>query len=184
MIKYVKPVVLDFEDIAEGIYAASGDVILTSDEEGGEGGQGGGEGGQGGGEGSGVHEGPYYIEESDCWTIDVTSSQDDAGGYHTFRVSCVHSTDLQHLSTATTIVIVFNQPVSKVEFEGFEAECSGSTARLVRRQLADSYMSGDNYNSLLKAWPDGGDCKTLQVVSKYISCTKEVNVQGNGGDGK
>ena len=179
MFKYEKPVVLEYEDIAEGIYAASGDEEIGGENGGGE--TGGESGGKSGGEGD-KNQGPYYIEESDCWTIDITSDQDDAGGYHTFRLSCVHSTSLQHISSATTIVIVFNQPVTRAEFEGFESEWSGSTVKLIRRQLADSYMSGDNYNSLLKVWTDG-DCKTLQVVSKYISCTKEVNVQGNGGDG-
>ena len=179
MFKYEKPVVLELEDIAEGIYAASGDEEIGG-ENGGENGGGENRGGEEGGEDK--HQGPYYIEESDCWTIDINSDQDDAGGYHTFRLSCVHSTNLQHISTATTIIIVFNQTVTRAEFEGFEAEWSGSTVKLVRRQLADSYMSGDNYNSLLKVWTDG-DCKTLMVVSKYISCTKEVNVQGNGGDG-
>lgn len=176
MFKYEKPLVLELEDIAEGIYAASGDEEIGG-ENGGENENRGGDGGEGD-----KHQGPYYIEESDCWTIDITSDQDDAGGYHTFRLSCVHSTNLQHISSATTIVVVFNQTVTRAEFEGFEAEWSGSTVKLVRRLLADSYMSGDNYNSLLKVWTDG-DCKTLMVVSKYISCTKEVNVQGNGGDG-
>ena len=161
---YVKPMVLELEDIAEGIYAASGEPDNNENNNGGEQGQ-----------------GTYQIEESDCWTIDVTSDQEDAGGYHTFRVSCVHSTSLQHISSATTIVLVFNQNVTKAVFEGFDAEWSGTTVKLVRTLLADSYMSGDNYNSLLQVWTDG-DCKTLQVVSKSISCTKTVNVQGNGGD--
>ena len=63
----------------------------------------------------------------------------------------------------------------------FSASVSGNTVVLERQLLADSYMSGDNFNSMLRVV--GEDGNTLQCTGATISCTKEVNVQGNGGDG-
>lgn len=138
MSEYLKPVVLENEELSEGVYAASGD----------------------------------------CWTVDVTLAQPDAGGYANFRVNAVHSTTAQHISTDTTIVIVFNQPVTNATFEGFDVSISGNTVTLTRTSHGNSYASSDQFNTLLSVWAD--DYKTLSVVSADISCTKTVNVQGGG----
>lgn len=141
---YVKPMILANDELAEGIYLASGD--------------------------------------GDCWTISVSKDQADAGnGASTFRIQANHSTNLQHISSKTTMVISFNQTISSAVFEGFSASVSGNTVVLERQLLADSYMSGDNFNSMLRVV--GEDGNTLQCTGATISCTKEVNVQGNGGDG-
>lgn len=116
--------------------------------------------------------------DGDCWTISVRKDQDDAGGYATFRVQANHQTNLQHLSKATTIVLQFNQPVISAEYEGFKISVSGNTVTGYRESLADSYLSGDNFNSLVKVWTSG-DCKLLQCTGSTISCSKTVNVQGN-----
>lgn len=59
------------------------------------------------------------------------SVQDWNGNHHVFEVKIVHSDIVQHISTASTTVLIFNNAVTYA----------------------------------------------------YISCTKSVNVQGNGGDG-
>lgn len=120
--------------------------------------------------------------DGDCWTISVSKDQADAGGYSTFRIQANHATNLQHISKATTIVVQFNQPITSAIYEGFTVSVSGNTLTGYRESLADSYLSGDNFNSLLKVWTSG-DCKTLECTGATISCTKTVNVQGNGGDG-
>ena len=120
--------------------------------------------------------------DADCWTIAVSKDQADAGGYATFRIQANHATNLQHISKATTIVLQFNQPVTEAVYEGFAITVIGNTITGYRESLADSYLSGDNFNSLLKIWTSG-DLASLQCTGATISCTKAVNVQGNGGDG-
>ncbi len=114
---------------------------------------------------------------SDCWTVDVTKDQSDAGGYSTFRVNAVHNNAAQHISSKTDVDILFNDTVTKAEFEGFTASVNGSSVKLTRESHANAYQSGDNFNSLLKIWSPG--YKTIGVVSAGITCTHEVNVQGN-----
>lgn len=141
---YVKPMILANDELAEGIYLASGD--------------------------------------GECWTIAVSKDQANAGeGASTFRIQANHSTNLQHISTQTTMVLTFNQTISACTFEGFNATIVGNTVTLVRPQLADSYMSGDNFNSMVRV--TGTDGETLQCTGATISCKKEVNVQGGGADG-
>lgn len=111
----------------------------------------------------------------ECWTIGVNRDQEDAGGYSTYRLQCNHLTNQQHLSVKTRCVLTFSGDVTNAKFEGFNAEWSGSTVVLTRESLGDSYLSGDNYNSLLQIWPKGLEC-----TSSTIYCTHTVNVQGNG----
>ncbi|MCM1056189.1 MAG: hypothetical protein NC517_01060 [Firmicutes bacterium] len=139
MMNYEKPIVLANEDVAEGVYAASGAAEETS---------------------------------SDCWKVDVTMDQQDAGGYSTYRVKAKHSDGVTHISSKTVVTVVFNGSVSAAEFEG-SAEVSGNTVTLTRESHANAYYSGDNYDSLLKIWPKG-----LAVTSSGIVCTHVVNVQG------
>jgi len=169
MIKYMKPMVLELDDIAEGIYAASGDEE-TNKNEGNEGGDKSNEG-----EGGESHE-PF--NEFDCWTLTVTKDQKDAGGYATFRVDARHSTELVHVSSKTTITIPFTRTVTNAKFEGFNVSWSGNVVTLERENHGNSYVSGDNYNSLLQVW--GEDLPNLDVMQGQatICCTREVNVQG------
>ena len=115
--------------------------------------------------------------DGDCWSVFVKKDQDDAGGYATFRIQANHANNLQHLSKATTVVLQFNQPITNAIYENFNVSVNGNTLVCYRESLADSYLSGDNFNSLLKVWSN--DCNSLQCVSATISCTKSVNVQGN-----
>lgn len=138
MTDYEKPAVLANEDVAEGVYAASGTEVTN-----------------------------------DCWTVDVTQDQSDAGGYSTYRVAARHTPAVVHISTKTVVTVVFNGPVTRAEYEGFDVAVSGNTVTLTRESHANAYNSGDNFNSLLKIWPAG-----LGVTSTGISCTHAVNVQG------
>ncbi len=122
MKSYVKPIVLANEELAEGVYAASG--ATTADGE----------------------------TSSDCWTVSVTKDQSDAGGYCTFRVAATHSQNVTHISTKTVVTVVFSDTVTSAEFEGFTASVSGSTVTLTRESHANAYYSGDNFNTLLKIW--------------------------------
>lgn len=143
---YIKPVIMLNEDLAEGVYTASG--------------------------------------EADCWTIEVKSDQEWNGRYHTFRVNIVHSNTVQHISTASTSVITFSLPVKYAQSEGFDVSYSGNTVTIVREQHANAYQSGDNANFLLEVEADTKDLtEALAVTNATISCTKSVNVQGNGADG-
>ena len=135
---YERPIVLVNEELAEGVYAASGAEVST-----------------------------------DCWTVDVTRDQEDAGGYSTYRVAATHSNSVTHISTKTVVTVVFDGAVTSAEYEGFDVSVSGNTVTLTRESHANGYYSGDNFNSLLKVWPKG-----LSVTSSGINCTHAVNVQG------
>ena len=146
MKNYESPVVLEYEDLAEGIYAASGASEIISE------------------------------DEPECWTINVTKDQPDAGGYSTFRVEARHSTAAQHISQKTVMTIVFTKTITSVEFEGFDVQVSGVTAILTREAHGNSYGSGDNFNSLMKVWAP--DLDGLEAASYTITCAHKVNVQG------
>ena len=146
MKNYERPVVLQYEDLAEGIYAASGVAEID------------------------------YANDTECWSMDITKDQKDAGGYSTFRISATHPGTVEHISERTVITVVFSRPVSNVQFEGFDVQVSGATATLTRVSHGNSYQSGDQFNSLMQVWSD--DLENLTVVSSTIACTHQVNVQG------
>ena len=93
----------------------------------------------------GLSEGVYAAsgaaEAADCWTVDPVSVQDWNGSHHVFEIRCVHSTAVQHISSASTVTLNFNNAA------------------------------------------DEATTKSISCIGATISCTKTVNVQGNGGDG-
>lgn len=118
---YMKPTVLEVEDIAEGIYAASGENIEENND-----------------------------REDQCWTIDITKDQVIAHeGIAKFRIKATHPNAV-HISRATTVVIIFNQAITSARFEGFDVSISGATVTLVRQSHGNAYNSLDEYNSLLE----------------------------------
>jgi len=144
--KYEKPVVHVNEELAEGVYAASGSV-------------------------------------GDCWTVDPVSVQDWNGSHHVFEIRCVHSNAVEHISSASTVELVFNNPI-KDAYSEFSCSFSGNTVTVTRELLANAYKSGDTMT--YKVWVQGSDeatTKSMACTHATISCTKTVNVQGNGGDG-
>lgn len=114
--------------------------------------------------------------ERECWTLEIRRDQADAGGYATFRVHGVHSNEVTHISTKTTIVAEFSDTVTGAEFEGFEANVSGNRVTLTRESHANAYYSGDNFDTLLKIWSP--NYTSILPLSATITCTHAVNVQG------
>lgn len=132
----------------------------------------------------GLAEGVYAASgEPECWTINPVSVQDWSGSYHVFEIRCTHSTQVEHISSATTVTLTFSQPLTDAYSE-FSSTFSGNTVTVVRELLADAYKSGDTMT--YKVWVKASDEATTKAISctgATISCTKSVNVQGNGGDG-
>lgn len=131
-----------------------------------------------------LSEGVYMASGSgECWTVDPVSVQDWNGSHHVFEVRCVHSNEVEHISSATTVTITFSEPISDAYSE-FECTFSGNTVTIVRELHANAYQSGDTMT--YKVWVKAADeatTKSISVSDATISCTKTVNVQGNGGDG-
>jgi len=145
--KYEKPIVLVNEELAEGVYAASG------------------------------------AGSSDCWTVQAVSVQDWNGSHHVFEIRCVHSTAVEHISSASTVTLTFSSPLTDAYSE-FECSFSGSTVTVVRELHANAYKSGDTMT--YKVWVKASDEATTKAITctgATISCTKTVNVQGGGADG-
>lgn len=152
MKKYEKPIVMINEDLAEGVYAASG---LT---------------------------GPAGT--SDCWSFDVTSVQEWNGSHQVFQVHLVHHTNLEHISGATVVSIMFSSPLSDAYSQFPDDDSfSGNTLTITRTLLADAYNDGDDVT--YKVWASTGDeatTKALTVLDVKVSCDKQINVQGGGAD--
>lgn len=145
---YEKPVVLSTEELAEGVYLASGGMSAA-----------------------------------ECWTVSAASVQDWDGSHHVFEVHCVHSNTVEHISSASTVTLTFSGTIADARSE-FPCSVSGNSVTVVRTLLADSYKSGDDVT--YKVWASTGDEATTRALSctgASISCTKTVNVQGNGADG-
>lgn len=136
-----------------------------------------------------VSEGVYAASggasSADCWTINPYSVQDWNGSHHVFEVKIVHSDAVKHISTASTSVITFTQNVTDAYSEGnCSATFSGNTVTVVRTLHANAYQSGDV--ATFKVWvksDNEANTKAISVTGATISCTKSVNVQGEGGDG-
>ncbi|MCH5337584.1 MAG: hypothetical protein J1E03_02275 [Acetatifactor sp.] len=146
MKNYVKPVVLTNDELAEGVYAASGSSA------------------------------------ADCWTVEPVSVQDSNGSHHVFEIRCKHSTAVEHISSATTVVLTFSAPL-KDAYSEFTSSFSGSTVTVVRTLLADAYKSGDTMT--YKVWVQAADeaaTKAITCTGATITCTKTVNVQGGGAE--
>lgn len=121
---------------------------------------------------------------ADCWTVEAYSVQEYDGSYQTFEVHCVHSNTVEHISSASTVVLTFNYPIADAYSEFDDTSFSGNTVTIVRTLLGDAYQSGDNVT--YKVWAKAADeatTKALAVSGATITCTKSVNVQGLGGDG-
>ncbi len=143
MKNYEKPIVMINEDMAEGVYAASGD----------------------------------------CWTITTKPTNPWSGKGQIFEVKIVHSTGLQHISTASTVVLTFNHPIVSASAQEYSCSVSGNTVTITRERLGDAYDSGDQatYNVEVCA-ADEATSRALVITSSSISCSKAVNVQGGGLD--
>lgn len=145
MKKYERPVIVVNEELAEGVYAASG------------------------------------VTDGECWTVDVQWAQTVDDNNVNFRVIANHPGTVAHISSASTVTIVFSHNVTSAKFEGFAADVNGNVVTLTRASHGNSYYSADQYNSLLEL--NTPNAREISVVSSSIVCTKTVNVQGGGADG-
>lgn len=131
-----------------------------------------------------LNEGVYAASGSaDCWTVNAVSVQDWNGSHHIFEVRLRHSDAVQHISSASTVTLTLSNTLSDAYSE-FPCSFSGNAVTITRTLLADAYKSGDNVT--YKVWAKAADeasTKALYVTGATVSCTKTVNVQGNGGDG-
>lgn len=131
-------------------------------------------------------EGVYAASGSaDCWTVSAKSVQDSNGSHNVFEVTCKHSSDVQHISSASTVTLTFNSPITDAYSESdFTTSVSGNTVTITRTLHANAYKAGDTVT--YKVWVKAANeamTKGLSVTGTSISCTKKVNVQGNGADG-
>lgn len=118
---YTKPMVLEVGDIAEGIYAASGEVVGENND-----------------------------REDQCWTVTIDRDQVIAHeGIVKFRVKATHPNAI-HISKSTTITIIFNQMIESARFEGFDVSIAGATVVLKRESHANAYGNLDQYDTLLE----------------------------------
>ena len=62
-----------------------------------------------------------------------------------------------HISTASTVTIVFNLPITSAYFEGFGVSVNGCTVVLTREQHGNAYNSNDQYDTLLKVYCEDPD---------------------------
>lgn len=118
-------------------------------------------------------------ENSDCWTATPVSVQDWNGSHHVFEIHCVHSSAVEHISSATTVTLSFDQPVNDAYSE-FPCTFNGNTVTITRELHANAYKSGDVMT--YKVWVQGVDeaaTKGMACVGAWIECSKSVNVQGD-----
>lgn len=177
---YERPIVLLNEELAEGVYAASGavsdDPYNPEPTPGGESGNNPEATPAPGGSGAETEVGSAVT--TDCWTVDPVSVQDWNGSQHVFEIRCAHSNSVEHISSNTEVVLTFSSPVTDASSE-FPCTFSGNTVTINRTLLADAYQSGDNMT--YKVWVKAGDeatTKSISCVNATISCTHETNVQG------
>ena len=145
MVNYSKPLVLVNEDLAEGVYAASG-------------------------------------SSTDCWDIWVDGERDWTGLGHGWRVHAKHKDTMEHISTATTVVLTFSAPIASATAQEYSVTVSGNTVTVVRDRHGNAYQSGDNYDYWLEVNAIGGEAatKALTLTGYTIECSWDLNVQGGG----
>lgn len=151
MKNYEKPVVMINEELAEGVYAASG---------------------VGG-----------VMGTSDCWDYHIYSVQSWSGDAHVFEIKLTHHLGLEHISAATTLSVTFSAPLTSATAEFSSVFDGASTISATRTLLADAYQDGDlvTYKIWAKAF-DQATTEALTVTNVTLTCDKQVNVQGNGGN--
>ncbi len=153
MKKYEKPVVMVNEELAEGVYAASGALtgpMGTSDCW------------------------SFDVTDEQAWNgshhVFQVNLKHHTGLQHISGATTVSVTFSAPLDAS-----------SYGQFEG--SVVSGSTITVTRVLLADAYNDGDSvtYKVWAKA-ADEATTKALTVTNVTVTCDKQVNVQGGGAD--
>ncbi len=186
MFKYEKPVVLELEDIAEGIYAASGDEE-TGGDNGGEGGEGenrgGDNGGEGGGEGGTEEPVIDYENDADCWVPSywevqrVSSNPSDS--FVIYTIKGVHKTGLKHISSKQRVSVQLSSAgYTEAISQEYPVTSNGTTVEFIREKLGDAYHSGDEFTVNIRFSCPPEVAAELRVLGVTIYCTHAENVQG------
>ena len=167
MKSYIKPEVLELEDIAEGIYA---------DGSGADGNDGGNNGGNNGGDSGNDPDNDPENNPYKCWSVNVSRQEGDKGRleYSQWTVHAFHDNSIWHISRGTIVTITFSDPVTDARCQGFNATTSGSTVTLTRDNHGNSDQSGDEYTVLLEMF--GPKTHTMTVVGSSIECIMERGV--------
>ncbi len=150
MKNYERPMILEVEEMAEGIYANSGVVDYDNDTE---------------------------CWTWDVYFPDLNKNKNGAGTQCDVRIKAEHPTTVHHISAKQTITITFNQTITGGWFDSGSFSADGTTVTLVRELMADAYKSGDNFDVGLTV--DCADSVNLSVVGSTFACTHAPNVQGN-----
>lgn len=154
---YKRPLILLNDDLAEGVYA----------------------------DGSGNPGTQQVTQEATCWSGISPSVQDWNGSHNVTEVQIVHSVAVEHISTAVTVTLKFNHPVTDAYTEsGWECTAVGNIVTVTRPLHANAYKSGDNVT--FKVWAKAADeatTRSLSATIESLECTKTANVQNRGGDG-
>ena len=167
---YIKPLVLELDDLAEGIYAASGDDTGKTD---------------GNGDGDKSNGGEIdYNNDPECWIPEYRFVQREAQNptdhYVIYEVKGTHKTGLQHISRKQRCVITLNvSGIDGVDAQGYPVTVSGNTIEFEREVMGDAYNSGDNFTVNVRFnCPTSEMAAQLEVNSFVIYCTHQENVQG------
>ena len=151
MKNYERPMILEVEEMAEGIYANSGVNSVVD-----------------------------YDNDPDCWSIVPYITQYDAtgsGDKANVRFKIVHpSTNLKHISSEQTVTILFNQTINSAHFDSGNCDVNGATVVCHRQLLGDAYNSGDNVDCNIEIFCD--DSNNLGIIEATVTCKHETNVQG------
>lgn len=166
---YVRPMVLELEDLAEGIYAASG-------EESNENFDGGDNGGDNGGNNGGEVEGECYTT-----TVELKESQlqNPSEHYKIYEICAIHHS-VKHISSHQEFEVVFSGTITGVSCQGFQCNQVGNTVYIQRSDnMADAYGSGDRITVNVRFdLPLDDSAALFDVVGAVTHCTHAENVHG------
>ena len=168
---YLKPMVLELEDFAEGIYAASGEVIDTPAPQ-----------TEDPGTGSSVVYDGY--EGADCYTttkeLAQSELQNPSEHFKVYQITAVHHS-VKHISSHQKIVLIVNNAnYTNVTCQGFNVNKDGTTISIDRDgNMADAYGSGDKITVNVRFdLPVDETAALFDVVSATTICTHATNEHG------
>ena len=124
-----------------------------------------------------VSEGVYMASgDSTCWTARARSVQDWNGSHNVFEITATHTPAVQHIYTAVTIEMTFNNVIKEAYSENnWNCIVAGT-----RENHGNGYGSGDNAGGF-KVWVksiDEATTKGLECTGCSPRCHSAVNVQG------
>lgn len=129
-----------------------------------------------------VSEGVYMASgDSTCWTARARSVQDWNGSHNVFEITATHTPAVQHIYTAVTIEMTFNNVIKEAYSENnWNCIVAGNKVTVTRENHGNGYGSGDNAGGF-KVWVksiDEATTKGLKCTGCSPRCHSAVNVQG------